>query len=262
VGRYVSLFLIQFRASALIRLQYRLDFVVEAVMGIFWSAAAAVPLLVLFSQRQSVAGWTWPEALTVLGCFLILRGIIDGAIQPALRHVVEHIRVGTLDFLIIKPVDAQFMAMTSQFEVWRTSDSVGGLIVLGWSIHELGRWPTLGGALLAVVLLAAAVVTLYSTWILVVSLAFFVGKVDDLSYLFSSIYDLARWPASIFRGSLALIFTFVVPLGVMTTFPALALLGRLELWQGAVALLAAAGWCAVARCVWLYSVRHYTGAGG
>ena len=60
---------------------------------------------------------------------------------------------------------------------------------------------------------------LYSIWILVVSLAFYVVKVDNLSYLFASIYDVGRWPSTIFRGVLAFVFTFVIPIAVMTTFP-------------------------------------------
>src|SRR5688572_15232355 len=103
--RYLGLLWIQLRASLLVLLQYRLDFIVDGAMGLFWSAAAVVPLLVLFSKRSSIAGWSWPEALVVLACFQILRGVIDGAIQPALRDVLEHIRKGTLDFLLIKPVD-------------------------------------------------------------------------------------------------------------------------------------------------------------
>ncbi len=47
-------------------------------------------------------------------------------------------------------------------------------------------------------------------------------KVDNLSYLFVSIFDAARWPADVFRGALRAVFTFVVPLALMTTFPARA----------------------------------------
>ena len=53
-------------------------------------------------------------------------------------------------------------------------------------------------------------------------------RLDNLIYLFNSIFDAARWPASVFRGVWRVLFTFVMPLALMTTYPALALLGRLE----------------------------------
>jgi ABC-2 type transport system permease protein len=260
--RYLRLLGNQLRVSALLAMQYRLDFVLDAVMSFFWTASALVPLLVLYGQRTSVAGWTWPEALLVVAWFTLLKGVLDGAIQPALSNVVEHIRKGTLDFLLIKPVDAQFMVSTSRFELYRGSDVFGGLCVLGWALHRLGRWPSVLGVILAALLLVGAVVILYSIWILVVSLAFFVVKVDNLSYLFGSIYDAARWPASIFRGVLAFVFTFVIPIAVMTTYPALAILGRLSALRAVGALGGAAVFAFAARKVWLRAMGHYTSAGG
>jgi len=105
------------------------------------------------------------------------------------------------------------------------------------AFHRMGRAPGAGEIAIALVLLVCASLVLYSLWILVVASAFYVVKVDNLSYLFVSIYDAARWPVSVFRGVLRLVFTFVVPLALMTTFPALALLGRLSPLSAAQAFL-------------------------
>jgi ABC-2 type transport system permease protein len=260
--RYLRLLGIQLRTSLLLAMQYRLEFFLDGVMSVFWTASALVPLLVLFGARTSVAGWTWPEALLVVAAFTTLKGVLDGAIQPSLGNVVEHVRKGTLDFLLLKPVDAQFMVSTSRFEPWRGSDMWLGLLLFAWGFHAMGRTPTLGGVAAAGALLVAAVAILYSISILVISLAFFVVKVDNLIYLFISVYDAARWPASIFRGALAFVFTFVVPLAVMTTFPARALLGRLSTLEWAGAMVGAAVFSWLARRVWVRSIGHYTSAGG
>ena len=176
--------------------------------------------------------------------------------------MVEHIRKGTLDFLLLKPVDAQFMVSTSRFEPWKGTDVLGGLALLGWAIHRLGRTPSAAGVIVAALLLAGAVLILYSIWILVVSIAFFVVKVDNLSHLFSSIYDVGRWPSSVFRGFASFVFTFVIPIAVMTTFPALALLGKLAAWRALAALGGACAFALAARLVWTRAIRHYTSAGG
>jgi ABC-2 type transport system permease protein len=46
----------------------------------------------------------------------------------------------------------------------------------------------------------------------------------------------------------------------MTTYPALALLGRLDAVTAAGALLGAAAFGAFARLVWVRSIAHYTSA--
>ena len=261
MARYLRLLLVQLRASMLLALQYRFDFVVDALLSLFWTASAFVPLLVLFDQRPEVAGWSFSEALLVVGFFTLLKGVLDGAIHPSLQAVVEHIRKGTLDFVLLKPADAQFLVSTARFEIWKGTDAVGGLIVLGWALSKLPA-PGVGDVAAMLLLLLAAVTILYSIWILVTALAFVVVKVDNLSFLFASIYDAARWPASIFRGVLSVIFTFVIPLAVMTTFPALALLGKLESAQLLSALVGALVFFVGARVVWMRSIGRYTSAGG
>ncbi|MEI8255429.1 MAG: ABC-2 family transporter protein, partial [Deltaproteobacteria bacterium] len=72
--RYLRLLAVQLRASILLSLQYRADFLIHAVLSVFWTATAIVPLAVLFQRRGTVAGWTWPEALLVVGWFTVLKG--------------------------------------------------------------------------------------------------------------------------------------------------------------------------------------------
>jgi ABC-2 type transport system permease protein len=98
-------------------------------------------------------------------------------------------------------------------------------------------------------------------WILVVSAAFFVVKVDNLSFLLESIFDAARWPADVFQGILRLVFTFVLPLAIMTTFPARALLGKNFGPVDVVgALVGALAFAAFSRLVWRRSIGRYTSA--
>lgn len=260
--RYWRLFLTQMRASALVDFQYRVDFFLDVLLAAVGTGSALVPLIVLFSRRTSLAGWNWAEALIVVAWFSVLKGFLGAVIQPSLQQVVEHIRKGTLDFVLLKPADAQFLVSTSRFEFREFSDSLTGLAILGYALFKLGRVPSVGSIAATVLLLLCACVVLYGIWIMVVSLAFVLVKVDNLSYLFLSIYDAARWPASVFRGIFAIIFTFVLPLALMTTFPALAILGRISVTQTLGALLAAVGFFVVSRLVWLQAIRRYTSAGG
>jgi ABC-2 type transport system permease protein len=259
--RYLRLLGIQLRASTAVAMQYRLDFVVQGALAVFWTAWALVPLLVVFGRRQGVAGWSFEEALVVIGWFMVMKGVLEGAVNPSLASVVEHIRKGTLDFVLLKPADAQFLVSTQKFQPWRVMDALGGLGVFAVAFHRLGRWPSPGHLAAAALLFGCAALILYSLWILVVSAAFFVVKVDNLSYLFVSIFDAARWPADVFRGALRAVFTFVVPLAVMTTFPARALLGKdFGPLQGGLALAGACLFAGFARFVWLRSIGRYTSA--
>jgi ABC-2 type transport system permease protein len=110
------------------------------------------------------------------------------------------------------------------------------------------------------VLTIASAALLYALAILVISAAFYVVRLDNLIYLFNSVFDAARWPATVFRGVWRLVFTFVIPLALMTTYPALALLGRLD---GATTIQALAGTAAfvlASRLLWRRAIKHYRSA--
>jgi ABC-2 type transport system permease protein len=250
----------QLRASLSLALQYRLEFVVEGLLALLWMAVTLVPLLVVFGTRSSVAGWTFAEMLVVLGWFVALKGVLEGTLSPSLMQVVEHVRKGTLDFVLLKPADAQLLVSLAKIEPWRVVDLAGAALIFAYAFREIGHRPTLAHALLAAALLCAAVLVLYSIAILVVSIAFIAVRVDNLLYLFQSVFDVARWPSSVFRGTLAIIFTYVLPLALMTTYPALALLGKLTTRTAISALLGSIAVAGVARLIWLASIRRYTSA--
>jgi ABC-2 type transport system permease protein len=259
--RYLKLLFIQLRASTTVAMQYRVDFLVEGAISAFWALLALIPLSIVFTGgRQSVAGWTFPELLIVLGWFTLLKALLEGAINPSLMAVVDHIRRGTLDFVLLKPADAQFLVSTARFEPWRIADALAAVGMFVYAFRQLGRLPRPENVALALFLLAVATLILYSLWILVISAAFYVVRIDNLSFLFSSIYDAARWPVSVFSGALRIVFTFVIPLAVMTTFPAMALLGTLPLATAATCAAGALLFAAMARAVWSRSLAKYTSA--
>jgi ABC-2 type transport system permease protein len=258
--RYAGLMRVQVGMSALTAMQYRADFVVRGFMALLWMAVTLIPLVVVFGVRDSIAGWTFPESLVVAGWFTLLRAVLEGAVSPSLTAVVEHVRKGTLDFVLLKPADAQFLVSTAKFEPWRVVDVAGALAIFAYAFVHIGRWPAPGHVLAGLAFLALAVLVLYSIWIVVVSAAFWVVKVDNLSYLFGSLFDMARWPISVFRGALRFVFTFIFPIALMTTTPALALLGRLDARTAAVALLGGVAFAAIARLIWTRALAFYTSA--
>jgi ABC-2 type transport system permease protein len=260
--RYLRLLSMQLRASLLLSMQYRMEFLLDGFVEIFWMATAIVPLFVVYGLRPTIAGWSFGEALMVMGWFTFLQGVLEGVINPSLVTVVEHIRKGTLDLLLIKPADAQFLVSTARIQPWKSVNVLTAVGVFAWGFHLLGRQPDLGAVALAAVTALAAIAILYSLWMLAVSAAFYLVRIDNLTQLFIAVFDAARWPVQVFGRVVRTIFTFVIPLALMTTVPAEALLGRLALPSLAGCLGGAVLALALSRRVWLASIARYTSAGG
>lgn len=258
--RHLTLLREQLRISLVMAMQYRWDFMLDGLMSFFWAVTALVPLYLVFAERPVIAGWRYGEALLVVGWFTLLDGVLRGAINPSLSTVIGHIRMGTLDFVLLKPADAQFLVSTARFMPWRVVSLLAAAVVFGYAYWVLGEPPTALGVVTALAVLASGVLVLYSIWILVISVAFRAVRVDNLRYLFEAVFDAARWPASVFKGVVSFVFTFVIPLALMTTYPAKALLGTLTLEQFVGSFAGALVFAAFARLVWSRSIRNYTSA--
>src|SRR5262245_55425688 len=122
-------------------MQYRLNFVIDGVMSLWCMIWTLVPLWIVFGGRQGVAGWGWPEGLLCAAWFTVLRGVLAGAINPPLLDIGERIRTGTLDFVLVKPADGQFLLSTSRFQPWKVVDVIAGVIMAVVAFDRLGRWP-------------------------------------------------------------------------------------------------------------------------
>jgi ABC-2 type transport system permease protein len=258
--RYLRLFLVQCRVSVMTALQYRANFLVEGLMTLYWLGWNLLPLVILYADRDVVAGWDYPSALVVIGWFVVLRALLEGVVTPSLVEMVERIRTGSFDYVLLKPADAQFLVSTSRLSPWRLIDLAGGVGIVIYAFHLLGRAPSAGDVAAGILLLGAGAAVMYSLWIMAAALSFWVVRMDNLTYLLGAVFDTARWPVHVFRGAWRVVFTFVLPLALMTTYPAMGILGGIDLPTAAACVGGSLLLLAVSRGVWRIAIRSYTSA--
>jgi ABC-2 type transport system permease protein len=192
--------------------------------------------------------------------FIGLRGVLEMVVSPSLVDMVERIRSGAFDYVLLKPVDAQALVSASHYEPWKVFNVLGALGLLVYAFALRGEGPAPLDALAGVAMFASGIVAMYSLWIICSAMSFWVVRLDNLMYLLGAIFDTARWPIHVFRGLWRVVFTFVIPVAVMTTYPAMAMLGRLD---GETALATIGGslaLLALSRLVWRSAIRSYTSA--
>lgn len=250
----------ELRVAGMVAVQYRASFLAEAAMALLWIAWTVLPLLVVFRFREGVAGWTWEASLLVLGFFITLEGLLSAFVEPNLKAVVEHVRSGTLDFVLLKPVDTQLLVSVHRTDPTRLPHVLAGLGVVAVAASRLPTPPGPRELLLGALLLGCGVLALYSLWTIVVSTSFWFVRVDNLSVLLGNVVEAGRWPVGFYRGAVRFVLTFVIPVGLMTTWPALALLRLIDARQVALSLAVCGGFLVVSRAVWRLALRHYASA--
>lgn len=258
--RYLNLIGLLWRISLMNDTAYRADF----LMRLFTAAAQLVgellALWTIFANTRSLAGWSPAEVIVLLGVFRFMNGLIGMLIAPNMRSIMEDIRQGTLDFVLTKPVNSQFYVSFRQLIVWRLAD-----ILLGLGLAAVGAVQVAAAVgpvelLLFVLLLAAGATIIYSFWLLLATSVFWFTRIGNIEVLFWNVFEAGRYPVDIYRPWLRWLLTFIVPLALLTTFPAGALIGRNTLASLAVAFVLAPLALAGASWFWRFGLRRYSGA--
>ena len=248
------------RTSIQAQAQYRVDFLIQMSLAGFWVLWNVAPLCLVFELRPEIAGWRRPEAMLVMSAFVLLKAVLEGIITPNLNGLVEQIRSGTLDFVLLKPADAQLLVSVGRVVPAKAVDLLAGISLAVWSVRQIDPAPGPAELAAGAAMLVAGAFIIYAVWLLVACIAFWVVKVDNLSFLFGSLFDAARWPISVFRGWVRIVLTWVVPVAAMTSFPALAIRGELDASQAVAAWGLALGLLFVSRLAWKVALRHYGSA--
>ncbi|SCF17901.1 ABC-2 type transport system permease protein [Micromonospora viridifaciens] len=257
--RHARILGICWRAAVAGEVEYRLNFASNVLLSTFWMVWAAVGASVYFRFTGSVAGWTHAEVLVVIGLFFTLNGLRQALLQPNLERMTDYVRRGTLDFLLTKPFDAQLLVSLRQIRVNNLLDPVLGLALATVGVVRFGRGVSLAALASFLLLLACAVLLMYALTVLLMALAVVLVAADELGRVSYAFVELSRFPVELYRNPVQAVLT-VVPVAFLTTYPAAALLGRLDPHLLLLAPAVAAGAVVLATLAWRRSLRSYSGA--
>ena len=257
-------YLRMFRAFASSEFQFEMEYrgnfylsIVEMFLVIGTSIAA---VLVMFQHTTTMNGWTLPQMIVLLGVYYMIQGGVNLVFSPSFERLMEHVRAGTLDFHLLKPVNVQFLVSTRHLRVVRAADLALGLAVVIFGLVQVGEEIGVGHALLFVLSLLFGIMLVYSLLLGLVTLAFWFVRVENLLAIFWAFTEAGRFPVDVYPLWLRVSLSTIVPIGIAVTAPANVIAGRMD-WI-AVAALGAGTVLAVglASALWRWGLKSYTGA--
>jgi len=258
--RHLRILYIYYRASLLGQLEYRANFGTSFVLSLLWPCWILSLLSVFFYHTSNLGGWSFYEAMLVLGMYDIFIGVQETILAPNLQQVTEHIQKGTLDFVLLKPANGQFLATITSCNLPRLFDVATGFGLVVYGLYRLGHIPSLMELAAFAVMLPAGMVIVYSVWLLTTSMAFWFVRIDNFGELFYALYETGRFPVTVYRPWLRLILTYIVPIAFLTTFPAATLLGKISPWFVVGSATVAGVLFYASHRFWNYAIRFYSSA--
>ena len=260
MGRYLRLLRLFVRTELQFALEYRVNLLLEVMQMVVVAGTSVAAVLILFTYTDVMNGWTLAQMIVLLGVYYVVQGAEELVLQPSFERFMEHVREGTLDFILLKPVSTQFMVSFRHFQTVQTLQVLMGLGVVALGLARLASEVTLGSALAFALTLACGFVLIYALLLVLSTLAFWFVRVDNLLAIFWAFIDAGRFPIDIYPGWLRLTMSTVIPVGIAVTVPAKAIAGLVDApTLGVIVLATAAAWL-VSRAFWRRGLRSYSGA--
>lgn len=239
---------------------YRADFWAQLVVSVVQVGTQIATAGVIFWRSPTLAGWTFDQVLALLGVYYLAVGFIGAFVAPNMRQLMEDVRQGTFDFVLLKPVGSQYLASIRSLQLWRCIDIVFGIGVVIYAVQRVSGGVGVSQAVQFPLMLLAGAVIVYSFWLVLATLCFWLVRVDNIEMIFWNLFEAGRYPLDVYPGWVQRVLTLVVPLAFVTTVPARALVGTLTVDWLILAIALAAAMATGAALFWRVALRRYSGA--
>lgn len=215
-------------------------------------------LILLVSRTKVLAGYNFWEVLL----FYMTFNLIDATTQMLFREVYrfrQQVVSGNFDLVLVKPVNSLFRALFGGTDLLDLITLVPFLLFIGIIISKIPDINFMGVIMYFGLITNSLVITM-SFHIIVLALAILTTEIDHAIMIYRDFTSMGKLPVEVYAEPLRSIITFVIPVGIMMSFPVNALLGQLNFTGIIVAVIVSLIMLSFSLTLWNFSLKRYTSA--
>jgi ABC-2 type transport system permease protein len=244
------------------RSQYRADFIFGMVSVILNSGLGLIALWILFHSGSTLAGWGFKELFFIYSFTML--GTAPGYLTfNHLWSIPPYARSGYFMKYYFKPMNMLVYFIGDYIDI-KCIGAIGlGMASFTYASISIGiHWSFLKVVFLLLSLLGSSLI-LSATLLITASVTLVMNTdLGPIIHFFSYFFDFAKYPATIFKGFIKFLITFLIPMAFVGFYPALFFLrpqeGNILMYAtpviGIVMFI-------VAYQIWRIGVNRYSGTG-
>ncbi|MCL2664705.1 MAG: ABC transporter permease [Defluviitaleaceae bacterium] len=219
--------------------------------------------VLLFSRFGSVGEWSVARIIMVYAMAVTSFGLAESFLRGFDYFPGHSIRTGNFDRMLLRPAPLFTQIAASYFHIHRLARPASGICAICWSFYAQGTIITPTVVAVVVCGLAGGFILYSGAFIFTSGVSFFTIKALDWIYLFTNAsYQVTRCPVPYMPNALKNVFTFFMPMLLVSYYPASVACGWGEdTWKGWVALPAGILFLFASWLIWQTGLRHYKSTG-
>lgn len=243
------------------QLSYRKSFILLTIGQFFVPFIIFISMTLLFQRFGNIKGWTLYEVAFCYGIINIAYSTSE-CIFRGFDSFSTLIREGGFDRVMLRPRTTVLQVLGSKFEFSRIGRLLQGIIVFCVALPQLDiSWSLIKIATLMAMLISGFFI-FSGIYILGATMCFFTVEGLEIVNIFTDGgREMAKYPLGIYREAMKIIFTFIIPFGVVNYYPLMFLLGKSNRLLYAISPLIGSLFIIPCLFVWQFGVKRYKSTG-
>ena len=258
--KYFKIYGVCLRTAFSQAIAYRADFLMGSLITLLSNILFPLVTVLIYANGASFPNWTMWEVLLIQSVYSMSTGLASMVLSSVVWVTMDHIREGSFETVLLKPISPLFFIMASNCDVKSISLLLGGMVMAGISAYHTGM-AGIGAVVSFVILFVAGFTVMCGMNLIMAAISFkWVGN-SRIPEIFDSISNFGKYPMQIFPQAMQILAALVIPVAMIGFFPASALLGRLD---GRVFICVIPCALFLGFGIWLYNkmILLYEGVGG
>lgn len=259
--RYLGIYAALWRNSVTREMTFKANFLLWIIVELLWFGLQLCFIGVVYLHTNRIGTWTEWQVVMLIGASHFIQQIFQAFFLINCTNLSELIRTGKLDFLLLLPVNTRFVISLRQVDLGAFVNAASALGVMVFAAHQMHLAPAPLQVLGFLTLCVAGILIHYSLMFLLASISFWTVRAQGIVWGYYNLFQIARMPDEAFHGLFKAIFTFAIPMLLVSNVPVRVLVNKLSSPFPLLLLLGMSLACfAVSEWGWRASVRRYTSA--
>lgn len=256
--KHFGLYMLFIKYSIMAQMEYRTNFIISMFIQFAFMCIKLSYVVVLYRVGIKINGFSPDEMLIMIGTYSALSGVFVSFFLLNFGELSEHIRTGSLDTYIVKPVSLQFMVTLRRVDLAFALVSLimgGAMVGIGW--HRAGIEFSIVNIMGYIAFTLWGLFLTYSLFLIPNIIAFWTVSSRGLAQFVNQLWDFNNMPMTIYNRTVKWLGTFIIPIFLITNMGGLFILKRLNLIMIGWGILAPILFFGICRFLWNKAMKHY-----
>lgn len=262
IRKHLRIYWLYFRQYWKSRLVYRTDFLLGALGQTVSVAVSLAFLTLVFTQIESIQGWTFNEMLFLAGFGGTVVFTNNIFLFNIYRLGEEYILTGDFDRFLLRPLNPLFQIYADDIRDNNLPKVIANIALMVYAGSKIGLTLSLTEIFYLFGSYISGVLVIASVYLLLSTTAFWTGTSRSSMWMFFRVSNFRKYPLEVFGTVIQAILVTLIPLAFASFFPVSYVLGKpgFELAKTVTPIIGPV-FFSLAYLFWRYGLGKYSSTG-